>query len=113
MSSKKLLSEDKIHATQQTAIDYLYTHDATMLVAATGEGKTLICLTTIKELTEDGHLNCVIVACPPKVVNVWPEECTKWSHLSGLVVTPLVGDPDERLRLLRGVKSDVFVSVEY
>jgi ERCC4-related helicase len=109
MSSKKLLSEDKIHATQQTAIDYLYTHDATMLVAATGEGKTLICLTTIKELTEDGHLNCVIVACPPKVVNVWPGECTKWSHLSGLVVTPLVGDPDERLRLLRGVKSDVFV----
>jgi N12 class adenine-specific DNA methylase len=51
-------------ATQQAAIDRLYEHDATILVAATGAGKSVICLTAIKDMIDDGQLNRAIIACP-------------------------------------------------
>lgn len=83
---------------QQTAISRLYSEDYTLLVAPTGAGKTVICLTAIKELIDAGVLNRVIVAAPAKVVenNVWGKEVEKWEHLKGLRVTSLTGSSVKR-----------------
>ena len=83
---------------QQTAISRLYSEDYTLLVAPTGAGKTVICLTAIKELIDAGVLNRVIVAAPAKVVenNVWGKEVEKWEHLDGLMVHHLIGTPQDR-----------------
>ena len=87
---------------QQTAISRLYSEDYTLLVAPTGAGKTVICLTAIKELIDAGVLNRVIVAAPAKVVEnmVWTKERLKWDHLSGMRVLNITGDAKKRGSLL-------------
>jgi len=87
-----------LNTKQQTAISRLYSEDYTLLVAPTGAGKTVICLTAIKELIDAGVLNRVIVAAPAKVVenNVWGKEVEKWEHLKGLRVTSLTGSSVKR-----------------
>ncbi|MEO2140683.1 MAG: DEAD/DEAH box helicase [bacterium] len=85
---------------QQNAIDFLYEHDASFLVAPTGEGKTVIALTAMRDLIRDVVKNKFIVAAPPKVMSVWPDEQRKWPHLSGLRVQQIVGDVPARLAKL-------------
>ena len=94
------LSENLLDAKQQDAVDRLYNYDETVLVAAMGAGKTVICQTAVKELQALGTLHKVIVACPARVVSVWPKEQGKWEHLEELYVVSLVGDPKQRLALL-------------
>jgi len=74
----------------------LYNHDETILVMATGDGKTVICLTAIKELIDEGVLGRVIVACPARVVPHWPREAEKWDHLTGLQVVAVTGTQSQR-----------------
>lgn len=95
MLSEKLLSEK-----QQAAVDRLYENYATVLIAPTGAGKTVICLTAVNELIAAGALKRAIVACPAKVVDVWPKEAAKWAHLQELRVSPLKGSKGRRLSLL-------------
>jgi hypothetical protein len=102
MLSEKLLTSD-----QQGAIDFLYDHNASILIADTGEGKTVICQTTINELIKDRFLKGVIVACPARVVGVWPKEAKKWDHLKGLRVIAITGDAKQRLALLEQSKQDM------
>jgi len=73
LSNALILSEE-----QEEAVDYLYSCDYALLLAGTGVGKTIITLTTIRDLIKDKHLNKVIVACPAKVVSGWAKEVDKW-----------------------------------
>jgi hypothetical protein len=63
---------------------------------ATGDGKTVICLTAIKELIDESVLGRVIVACPARVVTHWPREAEKWDHLTGLQVVAVTGTQSQR-----------------
>ena len=96
---------------QQAAIDRLYEHNATILVAATGAGKSVICLTAIKALLDDGELNRVIIACPAKLVSehTHRREVDKWKHLTGLRVFEVAGPPDQRERVVRNPAGQVLV----
>lgn len=85
---------------QNTAITRLFETDATILVAPTGAGKTVICLTAIAELIAGRQLKRVIVACPARVLDVWAREQAKWKHLSHLTVTVVRGSGEERRTLL-------------
>jgi len=92
----------KLTNAQSQAIDRLYECDATILVASTGAGKTVIALTAINDLIEEGVLHKVIVAAPAKVLEtvVWPNEAAKWDHLRGLRIVQLEGDSKERTKRL-------------
>jgi len=103
-----MLSKTSLTKKQRAAIDRLYEYDRTILVAPTGEGKTVICLTAINDLVLEGHLETVIVACPAKVVDVWPKEVKKWSHLEGLRVVAVKGTPEQREECLY-TPADVYV----
>lgn len=96
-------STRSLTADQNKAIDRLFEHDATVLVADTGVGKTVIGLSAIKELIHGGHATKVIVAAPPKVLTnrVWPNEVKKWDRLKGLNVLQIEGTAAERLELLK------------
>jgi len=89
----------KMTEVQQVAADFLFEHDASILVAPTGEGKTVICLTAIKDMIDAGHVKRVIVAVPAKVLetDVWGRENTKWRHTDGLGIRQLRGDAATRL----------------
>jgi len=92
----------KLTSEQSQAIDRLYECDATILVASTGAGKTVIALTAINDLIEEGVLHKVIVAAPAKVLEtvVWPNEAAKWGHLRGLRIVQLEGTSQERTKRL-------------
>lgn len=106
-----MLSNNSLTPDQQAAVSHLYEHDATILVAATGVGKTVIALTAIHELIQERELTKVIVACPAKVVtnHVWSAEATRWDHLHGLRVVELEGDARTRDTILKTDAADVIV----
>tara|TARA_R110000851_G_scaffold129651_1_gene262722 strand:- start:8628 stop:9887 length:1260 start_codon:yes stop_codon:yes gene_type:complete len=67
-----------------------------MLIANMGAGKTIISLTAIQELIDDGVLNKVLVIAPLKVCReVWRQEAQKWEHTT-LNVTFCEGDKAQR-----------------
>tara|TARA_R110000751_G_scaffold2075_4_gene11200 strand:+ start:1347 stop:2618 length:1272 start_codon:yes stop_codon:yes gene_type:complete len=94
---------------QQAAVDHLYENDASILVAPTGEGKTVIGLTAMSALIADGHHKKFIVACPARVRGVWPADAAKWPHLRHLNVMVLDGDAEARQTGLSTEGVDVLV----
>lgn len=106
-----MLSEKSLSPEQGEAIDRLSTRKSTVLVAPTGAGKTVICLTSIQRILDAGKLNRIIVACPAKVVGVWPKEVKKWKHLKGLKVLAITGSIQQRDILMgfRAPAPDVIV----
>ena len=108
---KATLPENLINPKQQAAIDFLYENDRTILIAPTGAGKTVICLTAIEELQDVGHVGPVVVACPAKIVQtkVWSKEAAKWDHLKDLKVVELIGDHKKRAEILYSANADVVV----
>ncbi|MDB4261352.1 SNF2-related protein [bacterium] len=95
-----MLSEELLEPKQDAAIARLFAFDETILIAPTGAGKTIICLSAVKELIEAKVVKKVIVSCPAKVVPVWKKEAAKWEHTQGLRVTTLAGPPDKRSEAL-------------
>ena len=104
-----LLSEASLTSKQITAIDRLAKYKHTILVASTGEGKTIMCLTAIQRVIKAGKIKRVIVACPAKVVGVWPTEPGKWAHTVYMGVTVLQGTAAQREKALRQSTSNVIV----
>ena len=102
IAEKKLtrLSKNSLTPKQLAAIKRLTSRRWTLLVAGTGEGKTAIGLTSINDLIETGKLAKGLVACPPKVVSVWPKEAKKWEHLKHLRVIAVTGTPEQRRKLM-------------
>ena len=105
------LSETSLNEKQQAAITRLYETDETILVAPTGDGKTVICLTAIFELIKSEQLRKVIVAAPAKILEtlVWPNEAAKWDHLRGLSVVQLTGDSTNRTKTLLSCPANVIM----
>ena len=71
--------------------------------AGMGTGKTSSTLTALDaiQLGKDGRPG--IVFAPLRVAqSTWPAEAAKWDHLSGMQVTPIVGNAETRHRLLFG-----------
>lgn len=86
---------------QSTLVDQIVAKDQAVIIAPTGSGKT----TTLLHVILKRSIR-FIVACPPKVINTWQKEIKKWGlHLT---ITPLVGNPQRRLKLL-GTTPDILV----
>lgn len=97
-----------LSAKQLRAVDRLYEHDLTMLVAGTGEGKTIISLTAIQELIDEGHLKRVAVVCPNKVMKGWPYQARIWDHIN-LKVDIIYGTRAARVKRINESEADVLV----
>ena len=90
-----------MHGYQARGVTHLYEHDVCQSVLPMGSGKTVIGLTTIRELIDDGHIRCALVLAPKRVAQlVWPAEPPQWEHLAGMKVCVVAGDPTERAALL-------------
>lgn len=94
---------------QQRLVTRLYEHDITAAVVPMGGGKTVVALSAIKELIDDGHIRSAIVLAPKRVaLLVWPKEVQGWGHLKDLRVR-LVAGPAEQREFALGLPADVYV----
>lgn len=90
--------------------DVLYEKDGTLIVLPTGAGKTATGLTAALDLKRDGHIRCMLVLGPKRIVEkTWPDEPGEWEHLKGLKVVAMVGDPLSRTAAMRVPDGDVYL----
>jgi hypothetical protein len=94
-----MLNKSDLKPDQDGAIDRLYDHDETIIIAEMGGGKTIITLTAIAELLEDRVLKNVLIIAPLKVCQtVWRQEAQKWAHTENIHIAVACGS--EKLRRL-------------
>ena len=67
-----------------------------------GLGKSVITLTAIKQLIQQGKVQRVLVVAPLRVAKqTWPEEIEKWDHLKGLNYSVVTGSKLQRIKALQ------------
>lgn len=87
-------SKADLHDYQQSAIDHIYNHNASLALCPVGAGKTAIAWTAIAELMDDGHVERPVVFAPLRVSQlVWAQERDQWEHLAGRSVVLWSGEP--------------------
>jgi SNF2 family DNA or RNA helicase len=97
----------KPHPYQKILIDHATGRPRGGLWAGMGMGKTVSTLTALHhlELVTDGP---ALVIAPLRVAKTtWPGEVSKWDHLSGMRVQPILGDLGARTKAL-GADAQVF-----
>lgn len=85
------------------AMDHFNRRDRCALWAKPGMGKTILTLTHLDVLHRVwGESQPTLALAPLRVArDTWATEASKWQHLNGLDVVPVVGTPDARKAALR------------
>ena len=82
-----MLDYDDLTDDQLEALDRIFGCDETFLYAPMGAGKTVVALTAIQELMQEGFLKHVLVLGTKKVCeSVWRQERDLWAHLAHMNV---------------------------
>lgn len=85
------------HDYQHYAIDFIISHPVASVFLECGLGKTVITLTALKELMDEGEIRKALVVAPLRVArDVWPAEVEKWDHLKELKISVVTGTPKQR-----------------
>ena len=98
------------HSYQKYAADFIEVNPISCLLLDMGLGKTAITLTALNDLLFDCfEAHKVLVIAPLRVArDTWPEELSKWEHLSGLRFSVAVGtEPERKAALLR--QADIYI----
>lgn len=103
------MNKNELHDYQLTAIDHIIDNKHCALFLEMGLGKTVSTLTAISRLIyEELDIANVLVIAPKRVAeNVWSAELDKWSHISGLTISKIIGSVKQRKEALRK-KADVY-----
>lgn len=98
------------HSYQKYATGFIERNSIVALLLDMGLGKTSITLTAINNLLFDYFdAHRVLVIAPLRVAkNTWPEEIEKWSHLSDLKYSVVVGTEKERISALKE-NADIYI----
>ena len=85
------------HDYQSYATEFILTHPVAAILLQMGLGKSVITLTAIQRLLEQGEVRRVLIIAPLRVArDTWPEEIRKWDHLQDLTFSVAVGTAGER-----------------
>ena len=97
------------HEYQKRMIDRICDQERVGLFLDMGLGKTVITLTAVRELLDDFAVSSVLVIAPKRVAeDTWTREASKWDHLQGLRVSPVLGSQWQRIQALSR-KADIYV----
>ena len=92
----------KPHEYQQYATRFILDHPVAAILLDMGLGKSVITLTAIKQLIQQGKVQRVLVVAPLRVAKqTWPEEIEKWDHLKGLTYSVVTGSRTQRIKALQ------------
>lgn len=94
--------EYRPHIYQLTAKEHIINNLRSGLFLDMGLGKTVTTLTAIVELFGTFEASKVLIIAPKLVAEqTWPEEIKKWEHTKHLTVSPIIGNPRQRVRALQ------------
>jgi SNF2 family DNA or RNA helicase len=98
------------HSYQKYATNFIERNSIAALLLDMGLGKTSITLTALNNLLFDYFdVHRILVVAPLRVAkNTWPEEIEKWSHLSDLKYSVVVGTEKERTSALKE-NADIYI----
>lgn len=99
---------------QREALDWIMARPASALFLDMGGGKTVVTLTAVDRwLYDEASVRRVLVVAPLRVARyTWPDEVTKWDHLSDLRVAVCCGTLKQRLAALASCAEVVVVNRE-
>lgn len=108
-----MLQISDLRAKQLEAINFILEGYEALILADVGTGKTVITLTALFKLMEDGSVNRVLVLAPKRVAtDVWAQEVGQWAHLatSPFKVVCIAGlSTKKRIEAIKDTKNDVVV----
>lgn len=94
---------------QKAAIQWVLDKPRCGLLLGCGLGKSVITLTAVLQLMDDGEVEKTLVVAPKKVAETtWTTEAAKWEHLKGLRVVRVTGTAAQREAALMA-EGDVYV----
>jgi len=100
-----VLLRENLHPYQRRLIEQAATTGSVGLLMEPGLGKTITCLTIIRDHCPGRSL----IVAPKRVAEtVWAQECEKWEHLAGMRVAKVMGPRRERYMALNS-DADVYV----
>jgi len=104
-----MLSKEKLHGYQKESVKHIIRNRNCALFLDMGLGKTISTLTAINKLMyEDLDISSVLVVAPKRVAeNVWSSECAKWSHVSHLKISRVIGNVKQRKEALKN-NADIY-----
>lgn len=92
----------KPHEYQQYATQFILDHPVAAILLDMGLGKSVITLTAIKQLIQEGKVHRVLVVAPLRVAKqTWPDEIEKWDHLKSLTYSVVTGPKIQRIKALQ------------
>ena len=105
-----MTNQTDLHHYQQVSVDFIEEHPVSAVFLDCGMGKTVITLTALNDLMFDSFdIHKVLVIAPLRVSMLsWPNEFSKWEHLSSLTYSTAVGTEEERLTALKA-KADIYI----
>tara|TARA_R110000744_G_scaffold55573_1_gene117407 strand:- start:1250 stop:2647 length:1398 start_codon:yes stop_codon:yes gene_type:complete len=107
------LSLDLLTENQDACLTRLFETDATLVVAEMGFGKTIVCLSAIKELLDEQVIKRVLILAPLKVCRtVWQTEASKWQHTSDLSIALAIGTAVKRVNAIKSDAKIVLMNYE-
>ena len=90
------------HNYQKYATEFILNHPISAVLLDMGLGKTVITLTAIKKMIDDGVVQKVLIIAPLRVAkSTWPAEIEKWEHTKDMTYSVVTGGPTERKAALR------------
>ena len=97
------------HDYQKRAIKIVIDQKRVGLFLDLGLGKTVITLTAIKTLLDEFEIVKALVIAPKRVAeDTWTREHEKWSHLSNIRISKVLGNQKQRVEAL-GEDADIYV----
>lgn len=108
-----MLRRDQLHEYQVRSIEHIKQHPHTMLWLDMGLGKTIVTLTAITDMFDQGRTCGVLVVAPLRVIqSVWEHEARKWEHTRHLTFSMIHGKEDEMRRAMNITRHVYLVNYE-
>lgn len=87
---------EAMHSFQRKAVRFLRDNPMSYLFLDVGMGKSIICLTLLRDMLDRGWKGKALVIAPLRVAKAtWPDEIDEWEHLDGLPYTLIRAEDDD------------------
>lgn len=97
------------HDYQTRAVEWCLNNPRCGLFLPMGAGKTVITLSAIARLKQNGLIDKVLIIAPVRVARTtWPAEIEKWDHTKSLTYSLIDGDAKKRTRALEK-EADIYI----